>query len=125
MGVPQEPITALGTITIKGSANTGTDSFVTTVGTKAYRTGGNDNVVFLASGWAANEFNVVGDGGASGATFNTGTSITVHLAQQDGTTMAPTCESNAGTTGETNNLKLRACRATGGRAPFISFVENN
>ncbi len=125
VSVPQEPIKALGTITIKGVANTSTDSFVTTVGTKAYSTGGKDNVVFLASGWAANEFNVVGDGNGSGATFNAGTSITVHLAQQDGTTTAPTCESMAGTTGETNNLTLGACKTAGGHLPYISFIEKN
>ena len=123
VGVPQEPITLLNTIKIHGTANSTTDTFVTTVGTTAYSTGGNDNVVFLAAGWAANEFNVVGDGGGSSATFNLGTNLKVRLAQHDGTTLAPTCQGNSGTTGETNNLTLGACTTGGGAAPFISFHE--
>jgi hypothetical protein len=121
VSVPQEPATALSTIKLTGRANTTRDTFVTTIGTKAYSTGGKDNVVFLATGWAANEFNVVGDGGGSEAVFNAGTTMTVHLAQKDGTTQAPTCAPNSGTTGETNNLKLGVCVTKGGAAPFISF----
>ena len=124
IGVPQEPISQLANFKITGTASAAKDTFVTAVGTTAYSTGGNDNVVLLASGWAANEFNVVGDGGGSGAAFNRGTSIKVHLAQHDGTTLAPLCQGNSGTTGETNNLTLGAvCSTGGGRAPFISFTE--
>lgn len=121
VGVPQEPATALSTLKLTGTATKTKDTFVTTVGTKAYSTSGNDNVVYLATGWAANEFNVVGDGGGSEAVFNTGTTMTVHLAQKDGTTTAPTCTANDGTTGETNNLKLGTCVAKGGATPYISF----
>jgi hypothetical protein len=43
----------------------------------------------------------------------------------DGSTAAPTCATNAGTTGETNNLNLRACTAAGGAHPYIAFNEGN
>jgi hypothetical protein len=43
----------------------------------------------------------------------------------DGSTNAPTCLANAGTTGETNNLNLGPCTATGGTAPYIQFTESN
>jgi hypothetical protein len=124
VNIPQEPATALATIKLAGTVTSTKDTFVTTVGTKAYSTGGNDNVVDLAAGWAANEFNVVGDGGGSEAVFNKGTSITVELAQKDGTTKAPTCTANDGTTGETNNLTLGTCTATGGSTPYITFKES-
>jgi hypothetical protein len=125
VAVPLQPATQLAQIKIKGTANSQNDTFVTTIGTKAYSTGGNDNVVALATGWAANEFNVVGDGGGSGATFNTGTSITVQIKQTDGTTLAPTCTADSGTTGETNNLNLGICAARGGTVPLIRFTQHN
>jgi len=43
----------------------------------------------------------------------------------DGSTTAPTCLGNAGTTFEQNNLNLGTCTATGGTTPHISFVESN
>ena len=39
--------------------------------------------------------------------------------------MQPKCLSNAGTTGETNNLNLGACKAKAGDTPLISFTESN
>jgi hypothetical protein len=124
VNIPQEPATALATLKLAGTASKTTDTFVTTVGTKAYSISANDNVVDLASGWAANEFNVVGDGGGSEAVFNKGTSITVEIAQKDGTTKAPTCTANDGTTGETNNLTLGTCTATSGSTPYVTFKES-
>ncbi len=125
VAVPQIPATSLKQIKISGTAGSKSDSFVTTYGTTAYRTGGNDNVVALATGWSASEYNVVGDGGGSAASFNPGTRITVRIAQHDGTTLAPACTANAGTTGETNNLNLGACTATSGTKPAITFAEHN
>ena len=91
--------------------------------------GGNDTLVFtkpaptptappartaspyLATAWKQAEFNIIGDGGGSKATFNKGSSITVKVAVTHGSTAAPSCASNAGTTGETNNLTLGSCSA--------------
>jgi hypothetical protein len=42
----------------------------------------------------------------------------------DGSTSAPTCVANDGTTGESNNLNLGACTASGGYPPYIRFTES-
>jgi hypothetical protein len=126
VNVPQEAIKKLKKMQMNGTATANANDVLTfTVGTTAYRTQGSDSVVDLASGWNASEFNIIGDGGGSEAVFNSGSSITVKIQVNNGTSNAPTCESNAGTTGETNNLNLGACTATGGAAPFIQFTESN
>jgi hypothetical protein len=126
VAVPQEPITALNTIKIAGSAKKGgLDKLIMTVGTQAYSTTGKDSVVDLATAWSESEFNIFGDGGGSQAKFNKVSSIQVNIAVTNGTTDAPTCAAGAGTTGETNNLTLRKCTATGGAAPHIRFTESN
>lgn len=126
VGVPKEVISKLKTLEISGSAVArGLDTLIMFVGTKAYKTTGKDSVVYLATGWKESEFNIVGDGGGSEADFNTGSSITVEVALTNGTTNAPICASNAGTTGETNNLNLGSCSGKGGAKPYIKFTESN
>lgn len=128
VSVPPQAITELPNISISGAAvHGGIDTFVTTTATQAYTTTGQDSVVFLADGWHGSEFNVVGDGGGSGANFNAGASLTVQIDLADGTTAKPVCQANAGTTGETNNLNLGNCKAkkgTGTALPFVQFVES-
>ena len=125
VGAPAEPITQLGTLTLSGNAvANGTDTLVFTTAARAYSTTGNDSVVDLAAFWNASEWNVIGDGGGSEAVFNKGTSITVNIALTDGSSSAPTCKANDGTTGETNNLNLGACTASGGAKPSVQFVES-
>jgi hypothetical protein len=124
--VPDVLVTALNTVKLAGKAVAGGKDILTfTVGTTAHSVTANDSVVDLASAWQASEFNVIGDGGGSEAVFNKGSSIRVRLEVINGTTTAPTCLADAGTTGETNNLNLRACTATGGTTPFIAFTESN
>ena len=124
--VPKEPITSLSTLKLSGTAvSGGNDTLVFTAGTKAYSTTGKDTVTDLASAWKQAEFNIIGDGGGSKATFNSGSSITVKVAVTHGSTTAPTCASNAGTTGETNNLTLKSCSGVSGATPYIQFVESN
>ncbi|HEY6577735.1 MAG TPA: hypothetical protein VIY09_00305 [Rhizomicrobium sp.] len=60
----------------------------------------------------------------SEAVFNAGTSLTVGIDLTDGTTNAPTCKSDDGATGETNNLNLGTCTASGGNTPSVSFKES-
>jgi hypothetical protein len=128
VGVPLQAITELPHMSISGTAvHGGIDTFVTTTATQAYTTTGQDSVVFLADGWHESEFNVVGDGGGSAATFNAGTSLTVRIDLTDGTKKKPVCQADDGTTGETNNLNLGACKAgkgKGTRLPFVQFVES-
>jgi hypothetical protein len=126
VAAPQEVITDLSQMSITGSAvNGGVDTTVFADGANAYTTTGPDSVVDLANAWNGSEFNIIGDGGGSSATFNAGTKLTVKIAVNDGSTAAPTCLSNAGTTGETNNLNLGKCKAKAGDTPSISFKESN
>jgi hypothetical protein len=123
---PQEPITDLSQMSITGSAvNGGLDTTIFADGANAYKTTGPDTVVDLAGAWNGSEFNVIGPGGGSEADFNAGTKLTVGIAVTDGSTAKPKCLAHAGTTGETNNLNLGACKAKAGDTPSISFVESN
>jgi hypothetical protein len=126
VSVPQQAISQLANLKLAGAAVTnGTDTLVFTTETEAYSTTGKDSVVDLATDWKESEFNIIGDGGGSEAVFNKGSSITVKIALTDGSTTAPTCLANAGTTGETNNLTLKSCTASSGSTPSIQFIESD
>jgi len=126
VSVPKQPITSLAQLKLSGAAvSGGNDTLTFTTPTRAYSTTGRDSVTYLASAWKQAEFNIIGDGGGSKATFNAGSSITVKVAVSHGSTAAPSCASNAGTTGETNNLKLGTCSAFSGATPYIQFKETN
>jgi hypothetical protein len=122
---PDVPITDLGKLGLMGTATAGgNDSVVFTFGTDSYSITGKDSVLDISSVWKEAEFNVVGNAGGSRADFNSGSSVTVTLVLFDGSTAAPTCVANGGTTGETNNLNLGTCSAFGG-IPYIEFTESN
>jgi len=126
VSVPKIAITSLGKLKVSATAvSGGTDTLVFTGPTEAYTTTGKDSVVDLATAWKQSEFNIVGDGGGSKAKFNTGVDLTVEIALQDGGTAAPTCQGKDGTTGETNNLTLGKCTASGGATPSVQFTEKN
>jgi hypothetical protein len=119
-------ITSLGSLSLSGAALAGgNDTVVFNNGTTAYTVNASDSVVDISTVWKESEFNVVGNAGGSRADFNKGSSITVKVALTDGSTLAPTCLANAGSTGETNNLNLGSCSATGGSTPYIQFIESN
>ena len=117
----------LGSVTVTGTAATGgNDTTVVTYDGDAYSTSQKDSTLDIASVWKEVEYNVVGDAGGSEAEFNTsGVSVKVNIAATDGSTTAPTCEADTGTTGESNNLTLGSCTATSGSTPSISFTESN
>ncbi len=126
VNVPKQSISVLSQLKMSATAVAGgNDTLVFTTPTRAYSTTGKDSVTYLATAWKQAEFNIIGDGGGSKATFNAGSSITVKVAVAHGSTAAPTCASNAGTTGETNNLRLGSCSAVGGATPYIQFKESN
>jgi hypothetical protein len=124
---PDMPITDLGELTLSGSAIAGgNDTVVFNNGSDAYSASGSDSKLDISSVWQQTEFNVVGDAGGSRADFNTGASVTVKIALTDGSTSAPTCVADSGSTGETNNLDLsKTCTASAGSSPSIQFVEAN
>jgi hypothetical protein len=126
VSAPQLVITDLKTFKVTGSAKKGGKDTVTFTGEKhAYSVSESDSTVDLASTWTESEFNIFGDGGGSEADFNTGASVTVKVAVTNGTKNVPLCASDAGTTGETNNLTLGSCKGTGGSSPYIEFSESN
>ena len=125
VATPKVPASSLASAKLTGSAKAnGNDTVTYTYNGTAYSVNQSDSMLDIASVWNQSEFNIVGDGGGSAATFNTGSSLTVKIALTDGSTAAPTCLSNAGTTGETNNLTLGKCTASGGSTPSISFTES-
>jgi hypothetical protein len=118
--------TNLGSVTLKGSAQAGGNDTVTvTDAGTAYSVSEPDTTLDISQVWQESEFNVVGDAGGSRAVFNEPVSITVKVALTDGSTAAPKCVANSGTTGETNNLNLGKCTATKGTTPYIEFPETN
>ena len=126
VSVPSQPITELNYLKLSGKAVAGgLDTLIFTTETDAYSTTGEDSVLDLATAWYQTEVNVVGDGLGAKAVFNLGTIIKVIIATRDGSSNAPTCVLDAGTTGETNNLGLRGCKTRGGTVPDISYIESN
>jgi hypothetical protein len=124
--VPPQSLSQLADLQLSGTVvSGGNDTTKLTTSTDAYSTSASDSIVDLSGYWNGAEYNILGNGEDSEATFNKGTKIQVLIALQDGSTTAPTCEANAGTTGETNNLKLGKCTAKGGDTPSITFKEAN
>ena len=124
-------LTSLANVKLSGSASTnGNDTVIFTNGTSAKSVSQSGSTLSIGSTWKQSEFNVVGDGGGSGLSFNKGSKLTVKIQVADGKTTAPTCvgPSNGGTTAETNNLTLGKCTATAGTSsanPSIQFTESN
>jgi|HubBroStandDraft_1064217.scaffolds.fasta_scaffold00116_18 hypothetical protein len=126
VAAPDVPATSLHKLSLSGAAElSSNDTVVFTDGTTAYAVSGLDTVLDISQVWQYSEFNIVGDAGGSRAVFNEPVSITVKLALTDGSTSAPTCVANEGTTGESNNLNLGKCGTVGGASPAIGFVESN
>jgi hypothetical protein len=126
VSAPDVKPTKLGSLSLSGSAAAGgNDTVVFTDGTTAYSVSESDSTLDISQVWQESEFNVVGDAGGSRADFNTPVSITVKLALTDGSSSAPTCVANAGTTGESNNLDLGKCTTASGSSPYIQFTESN
>ena len=121
------PITDLGKIVLKATASAGGNDTVTaTFGKDVWALTAKDSVLDISSVWHESEFNVVGNAGGSRADFNKGAKVTVTLKLADGSKLAPKCAANAGTTGETNNLNLGACKASApGGIPQIAFPESD
>lgn len=126
VAAPDVKITSLGSLSLSGAVVAGgNDTVVFNSGTEAYSITGKDSVLDISSVWTQTEFNVVGDAGGSRADFNKGASVTVKVAVTDGSTAAPKCVADDGSTGETNNLTLGSCTASSGSTPSIQFTEKD
>jgi hypothetical protein len=127
----QLPITDLADLTLSGSATAnGTDYATVTYSGQGYTASVADSDTDIASIWNQAEFNVVGNAGGSEAQFNSGTVIFVQTEVTTvGSTSAPSCVFNGGTTGESNNLNFvpstasPVCCAYGGTDARIQFME--
>jgi hypothetical protein len=118
--------TGLGSVTLTGTATTGgNDTTVVTYDGDAYSTSQSDSTLDIASVWNQVEYNIVGDAGGSEAEFNSGVNIGVNIAVDDGSSSAPSCEADTGTTGESNNLNLGSCSTSSGSSPSIGFTESD
>ncbi len=86
-----------------------------------------DSQLDISSVWDQTEFGIFGNGGDSEAQFSFGTSFATLLQVNDGSGTAPTCLSDAGTTGESTNLTLGKCEPLTGNGlyPRIRFTESN
>ncbi len=86
------------------------------------------SVLGLAQAWTESEFNVFGDCCLTQVTFTSPTVLVVQTIIEDGTTNAPVCVANDGTTGESNNLNFEptaapVCCSVRGTNPSIQFME--
>jgi hypothetical protein len=118
---------SLGDATFTATAATGgNDTAVVTYDGDAYSSSQKDSSLDIASAWNEVEYNIFSAGGATEAVFNSsGVSITVNVAVNDGSTAAPKCDADGGTSGDTNNLTLGSCAAAAGSTPSISFIESD
>ncbi|WP_057655100.1 hypothetical protein, partial [Xanthomonas axonopodis] len=125
--VPLVPVSKIGSIQLSGSATAGSvDTVMFSINGQAYSVSQNAKTLNINKIWRQSEFNIFGNGIDNPVvSFNRGSSVTVNVAVNDGTTNAPTCLGNAGTTSEQNNLTLGSCTASGGSSPRISFTQSN
>ncbi|GAB1642123.1 hypothetical protein KRMM14A1259_25460 [Krasilnikovia sp. MM14-A1259] len=127
VGVPNQPITNLGALSLSGQVSASSDSVTLFDGSTAYTRVG-DNAVNAAAGWNTAEFNVFGNGGNSSgggtATFNTGAALTVRTRTIYGGRAAPLCVAT-GFTAEMNNLSFGTpAPAMTPPGPAVRFIED-
>lgn len=114
----------LANVVLAGSATAGgNDEVAFTYQSEAYSITFPDDVLKISTICNKAEFNVVGNADGARANFNAGSSITVNLFLVDGSTAAPTCLADGGSTGESNNLTAGPCTPSGG-VPHIQFTES-
>jgi hypothetical protein len=126
----QIPITDLNQLSMSASAAAGGNDEATVIYKGvAYKATIPDSYTKISSIWNQAEFNVLGNWNGWQAQFNNGTALVLESDVTDGTTAAPTCQFNAGTTGESNNLNFvpsttsPVCCPYGGANPSIQFME--
>ncbi len=127
----QIPITDLDQLSMSASAAAGGNDEATVIYKGvAYKSATvPDSYTNISSVWNQAEFNVLGNWNGWQAQFNDGTVLILESDVTDGTTAKPSCQYNAGTTGESNNLNFvpstssPVCCPYGGSNPSIEFME--
>ena len=124
--IPYQTIANLGNLRLMGEAvSGGMDTVVLSTGTALYAAQNPDSAVYLAEGWTAAEFNVVGDCCGTQAIFNSGASIVVRTSVNNGSSGAARCLAE-GFTGETNNLNFNPASTgpTPEMLPAVVFTQS-
>jgi len=123
--LPNLNVTDLASAVLTGVASKSGDSIYITIGKNAYgmKNVQGDGITDLSKHWQGSEFNIIGNGGGDEAVFNSGSKISVSIQADDGSKNAPTCPSESGTTGETNNLFLvqAPAKTTALKYPSVEF----
>lgn len=127
--VPGVPFDFLPYMALTGEAGGSTDTVMFDTGDGNLHTVVQDSVLDLEQYWTDGEFNVFGDCCENQVSFNSGSTLIVQTALNNGTTNTPICPTE-GFTGETNNLNLApqsapVCCPVGGSSTSIQFMESN
>ena len=127
-GLSSVPATSLGSLSLSAYANvggSGMDVIKLCGSGPCSMVAITDGVLDLFQTWTTSEFNVFGDAGGSQAVFNAGTSITVKnsLTDESGSPVTASCVPG-GTTGESTNLFLGLCSASGSGISFTEASES-
>lgn len=131
VGLARRQVTKLAEMSLTGAASSAGDSVELAVGGTVYAVRQSDSILDVSSHWNFAEFNIFGYSTAgsspSSARFNAGSSVTVSVEVDDGSTAAPQCLGNYSTTEEINNLTLGAPPANSPELenPSILFTESN
>ena len=104
--VPTQALQDLEGMRLTGNTSPSAQSVVfETAADEMYTAKDNGDLLAIGNQWNQAEFNIFGSCCTNQATFNTGSTIVVQIAVNNGTATAPTCP-NAGFTAESNNLNL-------------------
>jgi hypothetical protein len=113
-------------LVLLGSTGGGQDTVAMSVRGHEYVASGQDSFLDLGPNWQAAEFNIFGYCCGGQVKFTYPMYIVVRTKVYDGTSNAPKCFTNAGTTGETNDLTiLGPCCPHRGAFPAITFEETS
>ncbi|HTU81136.1 MAG TPA: hypothetical protein VMF61_03345 [Candidatus Acidoferrales bacterium] len=126
--VPNQSVSKLDSISLTGIADPSGDKVELASGGDMYGTTlQNAPITDLGKGWQGAEFNIFGDLDDSEVQFNRGSTVSVSIETETGSSDAPACAANAGTTGETNSLTLVSAPAKPSELEFPSvlFTESN
>ena len=121
------PASALSSATLVGQATSGgNDTASLSSSSGASSTSNSDSKLDLASWWDGTEWGVFGDAGGGEANFGAGSTLEAVTTLQATSSSAPTCVTNGGTTGETNNLDLTKTPALGSESsPTMASKQTN
>ncbi len=125
VSIPAQSLSDLPYLQLSGEASGGADTAMLGAEGSVYEVTSADSRLNLEQHWDVAEYGVFGNGGGSGVTFNSGTTLVDEISLDNGATASPGCNPG-GYTSEYNNLNLlSACCSYGGASPNVQFMESN